>query len=229
MGVVRPIDRAVHPSPTSVRQQAAKPAYPLPSRGEGSADVNLAAIILAAGAGRRFGGGKLSAHFNGEPLIAHAIGAARAAPVQRVIVVCPPSLDIGEWPGSPPVEALRIASPELSASLKAGIAACGTVDGALIYLGDMPLIPHPIAGELADALGSNFAAVPRWQGKQGHPVLLSAATFPAIAELQGDEGAGKLLKSRKDIAFVDTADEGVVLDIDRAEDIARLESRSRGT
>lgn len=189
--------------------------------------MNLAAVVLAAGAGRRFGGGKLSARFNGGPLIAHAIRAARAAPVGRVIVVCPPALDIGEWPGSPAVETLRIASPELSASLQAGIAACGSVDGAFIYLGDMPLIPHAIAAELAASLGASFAAVPRWQGEQGHPVLLSAAAFPAIADLQGDQGAGKLLKSREDIAFVDAADEGVLLDIDRAEDIARLERRLR--
>ena len=67
--------------------------------------------------------------------------------------------------------------------------------------------------------------MPRWQGKQGHPVLLSARAFPLIADLSGDEGAGRLLKARKDVAFVDCADEGVLLDIDRAEDIARLEDR----
>ena len=83
--------------------------------------MTLAAIVLAAGAGTRFGGDKLSALFRGEPLIAHAIRAARAAPVARVVVVCPPALDIGEWPGEPAVQALRISSPELSASLKAGL------------------------------------------------------------------------------------------------------------
>ena len=35
--------------------------------------MNLVAIVLAAGSGTRFGGGKLSAEFKGEPLIAHAI------------------------------------------------------------------------------------------------------------------------------------------------------------
>jgi molybdenum cofactor cytidylyltransferase len=187
--------------------------------------LNLAAIVLAAGAGSRFGGDKLSAEFKGEPLIAHAIRAARAAPVRKVIVVCSPALAIGDWPGEPHVEPLRLTSPELSASLKAGIAAAGAVDGAFIYLGDMPLIPHGIARDLAACLRTSFAAVPRWQGKPGHPVLLCANAFPAIATLSGDEGAGKLLKSRKDIAFVDTADEGVTLDIDRADDTARLESR----
>ena len=187
--------------------------------------MNLAAIVLAAGAGTRFGGDKLAAQFQGEPLIVHAIRAACAAPVCRVIVVCPPALAIGDWPDAPEVEPLRIASQELSASLKAGIAAVADCAGAFVFLGDMPLIPADLAGELAGALEGNFAAVPRYLGKNAHPVLLAARAFPAIADLRGDEGAGRLLKSREDIAFVDCADEGVTLDIDRAEDIARLEDR----
>lgn len=183
--------------------------------------MNLAAIVLAAGAGTRFGGNKLTAAFKGEPLLAHAIRAARAAPVSRVIVVCPPAFDTSLWPD---LEAVRIASPELSASLKAGIAAARHATGAYIFLGDMPLVPPGIAAALVAALGDNFAAVPRWQGKCGHPVLLAARAFPHIALLTGDEGAGKLLKARKDVAFVECDDEGVLLDIDRAEDIARLEN-----
>ena len=187
--------------------------------------MKFAALVLAAGTGTRFGGDKLSAVFRGEPLIAHAIRAARSAPVDRVLVVCPPGLEIGEWPGAPRVTALRIASKELSASLKAGIVDVADCDGAFIFLGDMPLVPMAIAGNLAAALADNFAAVPRWQGRNGHPVLLAARAFPAVADLSGDEGAGRLLKSREDVAFVDSADEGVLIDIDRAEDIARLEDR----
>lgn len=182
--------------------------------------MNLAAIVLAAGKASRFGSDKLSAHFRGEPLLGHALRAARAAPVGRVILVCPPSFDTSRWPD---LDVIRIASPEMSASLKVGIAAAAGADGAFIYLGDMPMVPHSIAAELAAALGDNFAAVPRWQGRSGHPVLLSARAFPSIAALTGDKGAGTLLKTRKDVAFVECADEGVLLDIDRAEDIARLE------
>lgn len=185
--------------------------------------MNFVAIVLGAGAGRRFGGDKLSARFRGEPVLAHAIRAARAAPVSRVILVCRPGLAIGDWPGSPGVEALRIASNELSASLKAGIAAAGGADGAFVFLADMPLVPHAIAGELAAALGGNFAAVPQWGSVRGHPVLLAARAFPEVARLSGDEGAGRLLKTRKDVAIVAAAGEGVTRDIDRAEDIARLE------
>ena len=182
--------------------------------------MNLVAIVLAAGRASRFGSDKLSAPFRGEPLLAHALRAACAARVSRVILVCLPALDASPWPD---IETVRIASSELSASLKAGIAAVADADGAFIFLGDMPLVPHGIAAQLAAKLGDNFAALPRCHGKSGHPVLLAPRAFPLIAQLTGDKGAGALLKARKDVTFVECADEGVLLDIDHAEDIARLE------
>lgn len=180
--------------------------------------MNLAALVLAAGAGRRFGGGKLVAPFRGEPLLSHAIRAARAAPGGRVIVVAAPDLVL---PAD--VEPIRLTSTALSASLQAGIAAAGPVDGLFVFLGDMPLVPHRLAGELAALLPGAYAVQPRYHGQPGHPVLLSAHALADCADLHGDEGFGRLLRGRSDVAFVECADEGVVADIDRAEDIARLE------
>jgi molybdenum cofactor cytidylyltransferase len=187
--------------------------------------MNAIALVLAAGSARRFGGDKLSAPFRGEPLLAHAIRAARAAPVERVVVVTRPGQDIGEWPGAPPVERLELESEAMSASLKAGIAAAGTAGAAFVFLGDMPLVPHPVAARLSNAIGDAYAAVPRCQGKPGHPVLLSARAFADVAALTGDRGAGPLLKARGDVAWLDVEDGGVLQDVDRAGDIARLEGR----
>lgn len=188
--------------------------------------MNLVGIVLAAGAGSRFGGDKLSALFRGEPLIRHAVRTARAAPVSHVIVIAAPTLDIGTFdePG-PSVELRRIATTALSDSLKAGVAAAGKADGAFVFLGDMPLVPHDIAGRLAQALGDHFAVMPCFAGRSGHPVLLSRAAFAEITALEGDQGAGKLLRSRKDVAFLDWPDEDILLDVDQADDIQRLESR----
>lgn len=187
--------------------------------------MTFAAVVLAAGSATRFGSDKLSATFRGEPLLFHAIRAACAAPVDRVIVVCPERLAIGEWAGPPKVETVRIASAALSTSLQAGIAAADDADGAFVFLGDMPLIPHDLAARLAEALGGSFAAVPRHAGRNGHPVLLSRKAFAAIGDLGDDEGAGRLLKARSDIAFVDTPNDTINLDVDRAEDLAELERR----
>jgi molybdenum cofactor cytidylyltransferase len=181
--------------------------------------MTLVALVLAAGSATRFGGDKMSAPFRGAPLVHHAIRAALAAPATKVIVVCPASLDLTGLP----VEIVRLASPAMSASLQAGIAAAGAADGAFVFLGDMPLIPHDVAARLADAIEESFAAVPRHAGTNGHPVLLSARAFPAIARLSGDEGAGRLLKQHDDVAFVEIGTDAILLDIDRAEDLARLD------
>ena len=87
----------------------------------------------------------------------------------------------------------------------------------------MPLIPPDLAARLSRACDGCFAAMPRREGRGGHPVLLARAAFPAIAALTGDAGAGKLLVSRDDVAFVDCTAESIHADVDRVEDIARLE------
>lgn len=182
--------------------------------------MNRVAIVLAAGAGRRFGGGKLAAPFRGEPLLAHAVRAACASPAERVIVVAAPDLDCGDTGRA---EVLRLASDSLSASLRAGLEAAGQCDGAFVFLGDMPLVPHGMAARLANAIGPAHAALPRCEGRPGHPVLLSpAAMAEAVAQLHGDEGMGRLLRGRADVVFVESDDPGVCADVDLPVDLDRL-------
>ena len=186
--------------------------------------MSLVSLVLAAGAGRRFGGNKLVAQFRGDSVLNHALRAACAAPVDRVIVVAAPGLDLGAWQGAPKLEVIRLESDALSASLKAGIAAAvaggRAVDGVFVFLGDMPLIPHDLAARLAAALEDGFAAVPYNGGQAGHPVLLSARAFAGVALLEGDAGAGKLLRACDDVVAVEVDNPSVLFDIDRPEDLA---------
>jgi molybdenum cofactor cytidylyltransferase len=186
--------------------------------------VNLAALVLAAGSARRFGSDKLSAPFAGEPLVCHAIRAARATPATRVIVIAHPALELGACPA---VEVVRFASDALSASLRAGLQAAGDVDGLFVFLGDMPLVPHDAAARLAERIGTAYAAMPRHAGKPGHPVLLSRAAFADVAALEGDAGLGKLLRSRDDVVFDDCPNPLIHADVDRPEDLDWLASRTR--
>ncbi len=188
--------------------------------------MNLVALVLAAGSSTRFGSDKLSALLDGEPLLFHAIRSARAAPVTRVIVVARPDRETGMWDEDPPVEVMRVISTELSCSLKTGIAAAEGCDGAFVFLGDMPRIPPDEAGRLAGLIGGNYAAIPRYKGRAGHPVLLSARAFPDIATLTGDQGAGPLLRHRTDIAFDDCPHAGIHFDVDRPDDLPPSSSRT---
>jgi molybdenum cofactor cytidylyltransferase len=185
--------------------------------------MKLVSVVLAAGSARRFGSDKLSACFQGEPLVSHAIRAARAAPVRRVIVVAHPALEIASCDDAgPPVEVVRVASMAMSDSLRAGLAAAGEVDGVFVFLGDMPLVPHDAAVRLAERIGDAYAAMPLHAGKPGHPVLLSCRAFGDVAMLKGDAGAGKLLRERDDVVFEEWADPLVHADVDRPEDLDRL-------
>ena len=182
--------------------------------------MTCAALVLAAGSARRFGSDKLRAPFRGEPLLRHAIRAARAAPVERVIVVCAPGMDIGTWPApGPPVERIELASPALSASLIAGTSALKAADAAFVFLGDMPLVPPGMAARLLALLPGHYAALPMVGDCPGHPVLLSAQALRDVQHLQGDSGAGRLLKGRGDVARLPCEDPGAIFDVDRVEDL----------
>lgn len=134
-------------------------------------------------------------------------------------------MNAGIWDGSPAVDVVRLDSKALSASLKAGIAAALKTDGAFVFLGDMPAVPHQTARRLAQRLGTAYAALPRHNGLPGHPVLLSARAFDDIARLTGDEGAGRLLRGRDDVVINECDDPAVCFDIDRPEDLDRLAAR----
>lgn len=188
------------------------------------------AVVLAAGAGRRFGGGKLLAPWRDGVLIDGALEAALAAPVADVTVVTGADARVDAHVLARAEVRLRVVHAAdhalgLSASLKAGIASLpAETAAALVFLGDMPLTPHAVLRPLVEAvLAGAIAAVPLHQGRRGHPAALSRRLFPEIMALQGDQGAGRLLDGLGPaLATVETADPGVLGDVDRPEDIAAL-------
>jgi len=182
--------------------------------------LSRVAIVLAAGRSSRFDGDKLAALLDGRSLLEHAIRTALAAPVERVIVVA----DEGRaLPEGLPVERVGPDGPDLSDSLRAGIAAAGGADAAFIFLGDMPLVPPDLAGRLAQAIGGALAAVPVRDGQAGHPVLLASRGFDLAADIPGDRGLGQLLRDRPDVVRLAVASDGITHDIDTRTDLAAVQ------
>jgi len=147
-----------------------------------------AAIILAAGASRRFGHrDKLKVRLGARSLLDHAIANARAAGATRILLV---SSRRARMIGVTVVHAPRTRDG-LSASLAAGLAALRPIEReALIFLADMPFARAP---RLRLPPGAD-AARPRFQGRPGHPVLVR--TQSAIARLgRGDAGLGGALQT----------------------------------
>ena len=190
---------------------------------------DVAAIVLAAGRGTRFGDElKLLAQIGGKALVRHAAEAAVSSSVDPVIVVTGYRSDEvqAELHGLP-VQILHNAlfAQGLSTSLKAGFSALPpTTRAAVILLGDMPFVK----ADLIDALvaewrerGEPAALVPTLDGRRGNPVVLSRDLQAVIEDLSGDVGAGSLLRERSDVLEWPTTDPAVAQDIDTREELAR--------
>jgi len=211
---------------------------------EAGASSTLEAIVLAGGAGSRFGGGKLTAPWRGGALLDGALRAAFAAPVRSVMVVTgadrlvAPAARAWTRAHGQPRRLRLVHAPDhaegMAATLRAGIAALAAdVDAVFVFLGDMPLIPAAIAPRLAEALaGGALAAAPVFKGRRGHPVLFSRAQFVALAALKGDEGGRSVLREiERDflstgpsaagpVALVETEDPGIFSDVDFPRDLS---------
>jgi molybdenum cofactor cytidylyltransferase len=190
------------------------------------------AVILAAGAGRRFGGRKLLALFEGRPLVAGALDAALAAPARRVLLITDGDLQLAKIArdhaeslgrgGDLEIVVAIDAAEGMGSSLRAAVDALPPdSDGVFVFLGDMPRIRPDLAQDLVRSLTPGVDAVaPRFAGRRGHPVLFGRACFPALRDLSGDVGAREVLAAMDDrLALVDSPDAGVLFDVDHPEDL----------
>ena len=173
-----------------------KQAEPEPDRVGG--ETTIGGIVLAAGESRRFGGAKQLADLHGRPLLEHAILAMLAVPaIDPVVVVLGAHADeirAGADLRGADVVVCRDWADGQSASLRAGIAALGAVDAAVITLGDQPFItPQVIAGMLDQRSDRYDAVRATYRGEPGHPVLIEERVFRWVRDLRGDTGARDLL------------------------------------
>jgi CTP:molybdopterin cytidylyltransferase MocA len=162
----------------------------------------IGGLILAAGAGTRFGGerSKLVADLDGRPLLEYAIGAqCSVAELERVIVV----LGAGAAGVLAAVDFLH-AEPLIcdqwregqSVSLRCGLDALAQAEKVIVTLGDAPLITAAVIRRFLDQPPGARAV---YHGRPGHPVVLGPEHRRALAELSGDRGARDLLESGPEI------------------------------
>ena len=189
----------------------------------------MSAILLAAGAGSRFGGGKLLAKLNDMPLVEHVLVALEASPVDKIVVVVGADAkrlrEVCEPYGFRIVE-----NPEWtrgqSTSVRAGLRALGPeARAAVVLLADQPLVGADAVKRLVEAFeGGAKVAVAAYGGEPRNPVLFSREVWPLLeAELSGDEGARPFLRRHQDLVTRVPCDEvGDPVDVDTAEDLRRL-------
>lgn len=166
----------------------------------------LGAVVLAAGAGSRFGGGKLLASLGGRPVLQHVLDRVADAGLDDVVVVLGDDADAVEVAIAWRAER-RVRNPEpergLSSSLQVGIAAvAGGVGAVLIVLGDQPRVSAAAIRAVLDAgvTAERPIAAPVYVGNGGrNPVLLGRDAFVLVEAAEGDQGLGPIIAAHPEL------------------------------
>ncbi len=182
-------------------------------------------MLLAAGAGSRFGGGKLLHPLaNGTPIgVASARNLLSVVP-EVVAVVRPGDEAIAVLLEQAGCRVSVCASAErgMGASLAHGISLCSDASGWIVALADMPYISSAAISLVVGSLvaGAQMAA-PFYRGERGHPVGFGRDFRDQLLALDGDIGARDLIKRHAaEIVKLDCDDRGVLFDIDRRDDLS---------
>ncbi len=188
--------------------------------------MTVAAVVLAAGGGRRFAtsggsGHKLLAAVGGRPVLAHVLDAVTAAGLDEVVVV----------EGAVDLSALVPAGVVLlrndrwregiatSVQLALAYAAEAGHAAVVIGLGDQPAVPASAWRAVAAAPDEPPVAVATYDGQLGNPVRLAAAVWPLVPTT-GDVGARELVRGRGDLVR-EVPCSGQAWDVDTVEDLER--------
>jgi molybdenum cofactor cytidylyltransferase len=189
----------------------------------------ICGLILAAGAGTRFGEqSKLLAELDGRPLLQHAVAAqCKVAELERIAVVLgafgEEVLGRVDFMRAEPVVCERWKEGQ-ALSLRRGIEYL--TDGpevrkVIVTLGDQPRMTSALIARFVDEPPGTRAV---YGGVPGHPVVLGPVQMRAIAALRGDQGAREVLRGGPTI---ECGDLRAALDVDTPEDLEAIRHETR--
>jgi molybdenum cofactor cytidylyltransferase len=191
----------------------------------------VAAVVLAAGSARRFGGGKMLAALAGRTVIRSTVERVCASRVDATVVVAAAAdrrRIVDALEGLPVAVAPNEAAGDgMSTSLRAGIESLGAdIDAAIIALGDQPAVDPAVVDRLIDAwrTGGHPIVAPRYRDGRGHPVLFARVLFPELLEVTGDVGARAVIARHASAVRLVDIDADAPADIDTPEDLRRADA-----
>jgi molybdenum cofactor cytidylyltransferase len=191
--------------------------------------MRSAAIVLAAGEGRRMGGPKALLPLRGTTFLSHVCRTFVGAGVELTIAVLGAQAEsVRRSAGLPGGVRLvfndRWDDGMLSSVLRGlDLADAEGADGVLLHPVDVPLVSRETVRRVAEAVRQGHPIViPSCDGRRGHPAGFSRALFGEIREAPPAEGVRALLaRDPARIVYVD-GDPGCIADVDTPDDYRRV-------
>lgn len=189
--------------------------------------MRVGAVVLAAGAGRRYGGPKVLATRDGRTFLEIALETIVASPLDSVLVVLDPASEAA--PEARRLIASRfgtaigvVDNPDaergMLSSIRAGLRALPEpITHAALWPVDHPGIRVATVEALVARAGRHPEAivVPSFENRRGHPGIFPRALFPALLAAPDDEGARAVLRAHPErIEHVVVDDPATVTDVD---------------
>ena len=180
------------------------------------------AVVPAAGRSSRLGRPKALLPFRASCVLDTLVAALERGGIERLVVVVAPGEDRllahCTAAGLPTAVNERVSDGMLS-SLKCGLRHLGDgftrKDTLTLCPVDFPTLRADTIAALLDSLGQSSAriVVPRFEGRRGHPLVLSATLAEDIYDLELNGGL-RVLLDRHPYQTLDVADPGIGRDLD---------------
>jgi nicotine blue oxidoreductase len=191
--------------------------------------VRIAAILLAAGAGRRIGGPKALLRIEGETFLARCARLLLRPGVFRLIVVTGHEAERVAAAGVPAgsVQAINPAYAEggMLSSILRGLEAAEAIgaEAALVHPVDHPLVTEATVERVVAALaGGARIAAPSFEGRRGHPGGFASSAWPWLRAAPSELGARAVLQDHPESVTHVPGDPGCLAGIDAPADYERL-------
>jgi len=184
---------------------------------------NVAGLVLAAGASRRFGSDKRQAPLTGGATLLATSLRVPCAVLAEVLVVMRPeddplALSLPATVHCVPGERSALGMGHSLASGVRHLLAVSHAEAVAIFLGDMPWLAETSLRQLLARADATRIVLPVYEGQRGHPVIFGRDFWPELAALAGDSGARKVIEAHPAAhCRVELDDPGLVEDVDTPE------------
>jgi len=188
-------------------------------------------VVLAAGQSTRMGTNKMLLELGGRTLVRRAVSTALSAGLDPVLVV------VGHESERVQAELTDLAcgsvlNPEyasgMNTSLRSGIQALpGDVAGAMVVLGDMPLVDAPMLRALVTAFRRSGAplAVSTYGDVVAPPILYGRELFAELRALEAQACGKSVIKRHRGEAAEVAWPREILTDLDSPADVQRIRAR----
>lgn len=184
--------------------------------------MRVAGLLLAAGAGRRFGSPKALVPLDGKLFVDSAASLLGRAGCEPVVVVLGAAAD--EVRAKASLDDVTVVdNPDwesgMGSSLRTGLRAVGVVDAVVVLPVDTPGVTVTALHRLMALAEPKALARAVYDGEIGHPVLIGSDHFAGVmSSAAGDQGARDYLKANT-VRHVECADVADGADVDRPSDL----------